>query len=178
MDCTLSSELVNILNSRNIIFKKAEAEDLDEVIGLFKERITWFKTSGINQWSKYLEHHPKEEFRNAIEAGYYFLLKQNNKIIAGFELSVDSRLWQDNFTNAYYIYKIVTKVNYKNLGNLIFLICRNIAENNNQRFLRLDCLKSNIKLNQIYEKHGFILKSTGCKDYYQYALREYDLYKK
>lgn len=55
------------------------------------------------------------------------------------------------------------------------MICKNIAKNNNQKFLRLDCLKDNIKLNEIYEKHGFVLKRTGYQDWYRYLLRECDL---
>ena len=137
--------------------------------------MVWFKENQINQWSKYLEHHPREEFEDVIRNGYYFVLKENDNIIAGFELSTDSKYWNDVSTNAYYIYKLVTKVNYKNMGNLIFMICKNIAKNNNQRYLRLDCLKSNQKLNTIYRQHGFILKETGQQDYYTYSLRECEL---
>jgi len=175
MNYSLDSKIQQILRSNNIEFIKAEIEDLDEIINLFEERTKWFKENQINQWSKYLEHHPKEEFEDIIKNGYYFVLKENDNIIAGFELSTDSKYWNDEATNVYYIYKLVTKVNYKNIGNLVFMICKNIAKNNNRKYLRLDCLKNNIKLNNIYEKHGFILKDTGCKDYYTYSLRECDL---
>lgn len=175
MNYSLNFEIEEILNDKNVQFIKAEISDLDEIISLFEERTKWFKENQIKQWSKYLEHHPKEEFEDIITSGYYFVLKENGNIIAGFELSTDSKYWNDKTTNAYYIYKLVTKVNYKNIGNLVFMICKNIAKNNNQRYLRLDCLKNNVKLNNIYEKHGFILKDTGCQDYYTYSLRECDL---
>ena len=55
------------------------------------------------------------------------------------------------------------------------MICKYIAKNNDYIFLRLDCLATNKKLNEIYEKHGFTLNRTGCCNYYNYALREYDL---
>ena len=57
------------------------------------------------------------------------------------------------------------------------MICKDIAKNNNKEYLRLDCLTKNKKLNDIYEKHGFILKHTGHQDYYSYSLREYSLNK-
>ena len=175
MNYSLNSEVEKILDDRNIKFIKAKIEDLDELINLFEERTKWFKENRISQWSKYLEHHPKKEFEKIIKNGYYFILKENANIIAGFELSTDSKYWEDDITKAYYIYKLVTKVNYKNLGDLIFMICKNIAKNNNQKFLRLDCLKDNMKLNEIYEKHGFVLKRTGYQDWYRYSLRECDL---
>lgn len=175
MDYNLNSEIEKILNDKNIKFMKCEIKDLDEVINLFEERTKWFRENQINQWSKYLEHHPRKEFEDVIKNGYYFVLKENDNIIAGFEISTDSKYWKDDITKAYYIYKIVTKINYKNIGDLIFMICKNIAKNNNKEFLRLDCLNNNKKLNEIYNKHGFKLKYTGCQDYYNYSLREYIL---
>lgn len=113
---------------------------------------------------------------------YFYLKKEqtglkekNNNIIAGFELSSNSKYWNDNTTEAYYIYKIVTKVDYKKLGVLIFMISKNICKNNNKIFLRLDCLNGNNKLNKIYEDYGFKLKYTGCCDYYNYLYKIFDI---
>ena len=175
MNYNLKPNTKKILDQNNIEFIKANILDLDKIINLFKERTVWFKENQRNQWSKYLKHHPKKEFEYVLRNGYYFILKENHNIIAGFEISTDSKYWNDKTTNAYYIYKLVTKVNYKKLGNLIFMICKDIATNNNKKYLRLDCLQNNKRLNSIYEKHGFVLKDTGTQDYYSYSLREYDL---
>lgn len=88
----------------------------------------WFKQHNIVQWKKYLEHHPKPEFVDEIEREYFFILKKNGKVIAAFELSTDSKFWNDNDDDAYYIYKIVTKVGSKHLGNIIIDICKYIAK--------------------------------------------------
>jgi len=173
MNYKLNYDLKQKLNNKNIKFTKAKIEDLEEIINLFRERILWFKENDIDQWTKYLEQHPKAEFEETIKNSNYFILKANNKIIASFEVSTDSKLWKDNTTEAYYIYKLATKVNYKKLGNIIFEICKNIAENNSKDFLRLDCKTDNIKLNKIYENHGFLFKKSGAKAYYKYSLREY-----
>ena len=171
MKYKLDSKFNSTLKSKNILFKKADLSELEEILGLFSERVTWFKNKGIDQWSKYLEHHPKEEFIKAIQNNY-FVLKSNGKIIAGFEVSTDNRFWNNDRNNVYYLYKIVTKVGYKNLGFLIFDICKYLAIINDKKYLRIDCLNSNIILNKIYEKHGFKLKNVGNYDYYNYALRE------
>lgn len=110
--------------------------------------------------------------KKIINNSNYFILIKDNNIIAGFELTTDDTYWNDNATPAYYIHKVVTKHNYKNLGSLIFMICTDIAQSNNKKYLRLDCLKENEKLNSIYEKHGFKLIKSGTKGYYNYSLRE------
>ncbi len=167
------SEIINeTLRDKELSFEKACINDLDNILELYKERMKWFKEKEIKQWSKYLEHHPKDEFIDVINNSNYFILKENNEIIAGFELSTDSKYWNDEKAKAYYIYKLVTKVGYKNIGELVFEICKDITKNNNMGYLRLDCLKNNDKLNQIYNNHGFKLIKNGYEDYYRYSLRE------
>lgn len=100
---------------KNIIWEKATIDDIDEIINLYAERMKWFKENGINQWSKYLTNHPKEQFIKAIKNGNFYILKKDNEIIAGFEISTDSNFWNDNRPNAYYLYKVVSKVGYKNI---------------------------------------------------------------
>ena len=157
--------------NEQIIFEKATIDDIDEIINMYVERITWLKEREIKQWSRYLINHPREEFIRTIEDGRYYVLKKNDVIIAGFEISVDSQLWNDNITNAYYLYKIVVKVGYKDIGKEIFEIAKQIAKQNQKDYLRIDCLKFNKKLNEIYTKHGFKYVSEG-KCSWHYILRE------
>ena len=172
MDYKLSEKIGQILNGKALFFERACIDDLENILYLYRERMQWFKEKEIKQWSKYLEHHPKEEFIDVINNSNYFILKKNNEIIAGFELSTDSKYWKDEKTKAYYIYKLVIKVGYKNIGELIFEICKNVAKNNNMNYLRLDCLKNNPILNEIYNNHGFKFIKNGYEDYYSYSLRE------
>lgn len=173
MNYELSNRCRSLLEKQDISFKKAKLDELDKILVIYSERTKWFKDKKINQWSKYLEHHPRKEFQKAIKEGYFFLLKKNKKIIACFELSYDSKYWKDSNSQVIYIYKIVTKIESKKLGSIIFEICKDIAKTNNKKRLRLDCLSTNKKLNAIYENYGFKLIRTGCEDYYHYSLREY-----
>lgn len=175
MDYRLDVNLEDYLKNRGICFKRASSEDLEEILKLYSDRTKWFKENKIKQWSKYLEHHPREEFEDIINNGYYFILKQDDIIVAGVEVSPDSKYWEDEITDAYYIYKLVTKVNTRNIGNIIIKICENIAINNNKRKLRLDCLKNNKKLNSIYENYGFKLIKIGYDNSYSYSLRQYEI---
>ena len=150
----------------------ARKEEIDDILNLYKERTAWFKEKGINQWQKYLEHHNKNEFLDAINQKQFFLICQNNTILACFEISEESKLWNENNNDSYYIYKIVTKVDIKNLGKLIFDICEKIAKSNNKKYLKIDCLKRNLKLNEIYNSHDFKFVKTDTQDYYTFNLRK------
>lgn len=172
MNYEISNECNNLLKMLNINFKKARLDELDKILEIYLERMKWFKEKGIKQWGKYLEHHPKSEFEDGIKNGYYFILEKDNEIISGFELSTDSKYWNDENTKAYYIYKLVTKVGNKEIGKLVFDICKDLAKANNKDYLRLDCLSTNAKLNDIYENHGFKLVRNGSEDYYNFSLRE------
>ncbi len=158
-----------------MIIEKATIKDIDEIINLYAERMQWFKDNNIKQWSKYLTNHPKEQFIKVIEAGNYYILKIDNEIVAGFEVSNDSHFWNDNSPNAYYLYKVVSKVGYKNIGSEIFKNAKNITIENGKKYLRTECLASNEKLNDIYDKNGFKYIKEG-QDYYHYILREWESY--
>lgn len=140
---------------------------------LFLERRIWFAENKIEQWSdNFFSKFTPEALKDIINNENYFILIKDNNVIAGFELTTDSSYWDENVTPAYYVHKLVTKINYTNIGSLIFVICKELAKNNNKKFLRLDCLQENEKLNSIYESHGFKLIRTGSKGYYNYSLRE------
>lgn len=153
----------------------ANISDIDSILELYAERMKWFKDNDIIQWRKYLINHPKSEFVELINSKNYYVIKNNDEIIGGFEISTDSKEWKDDITPAYYIYKVVTKVGYKNIGDFIFKECKKIAKEHDKQYLRLDCLKSNKKLNNIYENYNFKLVRYGNNKNYEYALREWKI---
>ena len=154
------------------IIELANIEDIDSILDLYSDRIKWFKDNNIKQWNRYLENHPKEEFMEAIENKNYYIVKQGNELVAGFELTTNSKEWNDDITLAYYIYKVVTKVGHKNIGKILINKCKEIAKSDGKKYLRLECLKSNKKLNDIYEGHNFKLIRYGENERYSFSLME------
>lgn len=152
--------------------KNARHEQLDEILELYSDRTQWFKDNNIKQWSKYLVHHPKEEFVNAINNNELYVIENNNEIIGAFELSKDSRLWNDTSTPAMYIYKIVIKIGHFNKGKTLINFCKLIAKIKGTNLLRIDHLRYNEKLNEIYNGHGFEIVDEGYNDNYNYYMRE------
>lgn len=173
MNKTLSKDIKDLLIENNITLELANLEQLNDIYELYNERTNWFKEKNIKQWSRYIARHEKE-FPIAISNQNYYVLKKDNRIIAGFELSNDCGYFKDN-GESLYLYKVVSKVGYSNIGTFIFAICKDIAKNNNKKYLRLDCIKWNEKLNKLYEQHGFKLVGCGKSDY-EYCLRECNVY--
>lgn len=169
----INEELKNELEENYLSFEIAKKDDIVEILDIYSERMKWFKSLNIKQWTRYLYHHPKEEFEEMIKNKNLYVLKHNNEIIACWELSYDSKYWDSNDQEAIYIYKLVTKVGTKNIAHFIFKIVEQIAILNKKKYIRLDCLKSNHKLNEIYEKHNFKLVRTGYVSGYSFSLREF-----
>lgn len=173
MNKELSKEIKEMISNNDIKFEVAKLEQLEEIYQLYNSRTIWFKENNIRQWSRYILRHEKE-FPVLINNEKYYILKRNNEIIAGFEISENPGYFEDN-GESLYLSKVVTKVGYKNLGKILFSICKDIAKANGKKYLRLDCIRWNEKLNAIYEKHGFKLVGYGKSDY-EYCLRECNVY--
>lgn len=170
MNKELNKETKQILIDNNITFQLAHLEQFNEIYELYNNRTKWFELNNIKQWPQYAERH-KNEIQTAIENDNYYIFKKGNEIIAGFEISNGPGYFNDD-GQALYLHKVVVKVGYKNIGKHIFMVSKHIAQSNNKQYLRLDCVKNNEKLNEIYEKHGFKFVGCGKTTHYEYCLRE------
>ena len=170
MNQKLSNKVEKLLVENSIKFEIASLEQLDEIYELYNSRTNWFKENNIKQWSRYIDIY-RSEFPIAIENKNYYIFKKEHEIIAGFEISDEPGYFNDD-GQALYLHKVVVKVGYKNIGTYIFMVSKHIAKSNNKQYLRLDCVKNNEKLNEIYEKHGFKFVECGKTTHYEYCLRE------
>ena len=66
----------------------------------------------------------------------------------------DEDYWQDDETS-YYIHHLATDIIYKGIGKSLINFAINKARNDNKEYLRLDCFKSNINLNNYYKNLEF-----------------------
>lgn len=174
MQIELSAATQAQLAERQLWLRRATLADLEPILALYRGRTAWFRERGIDQWQQYLEHHPAPEFAVAIQTSNFFVLTHGVQIEAAFEVSHENRFWTEDGAPAYYVYKIVTRVGSHGLGGLALDICKDLARANHKRYLRIDCKSTNARLGEIYAAHGFRLVATGRKDYYLYALREWD----
>lgn len=156
-----------------LITEKAVSADIDAIIQLYKDRMAWFRYKKIPQWGRYLEHHPREEFLQKIANGEYYVVKRRGEIISGFAISSDSENWMDDSPNACYLSRAVIKVGYKNLGDYVADEAKKLATAGGKELLRVECIYTNTRLNELWERLGFAF----VRDFegsYHAALREWD----
>ncbi|MFE8699991.1 GNAT family N-acetyltransferase [Cytobacillus sp. FJAT-54145] len=151
--------------------------DCDQVIKMLKEIALWMKKNGINQWKFLLEGGDDEEIKEAISKQETFIVTKNNQLIATFTLlntqsEWDQHIWgEDISNNVLYLHRLAIIPTYmkKRIGKeLLDWIVTNVRDD--KKYLRLDCVASNSKLNQFYQNYGFDL--IGCKDDHNKYVKE------
>lgn len=154
-------------------FRLTKMEEVEEVLSLVAQRSEWMKKSNINQWRYYLKHHPIEEWRLAILNHELYVVVCDDMILGCVQIQYYDPIFWDNTKNIY-IKKLCTKLGTKKVGKYIIEQVILIAKKEGLSKIRLDCLATNQKLNNIYQSYGFHLVYSGVYDKYPYPynLRE------
>lgn len=133
----------------------AKENDIEPIHDLIVKRCKWFDENNIKQWDmSYAKRYDKDYFKNQINTNLMYVEKYD-ETIAGCMLlkNKDEDCWQD-YEPSYYIHHLVTDILYKGIGKSLINFAINKARNDNKENLRLDCFKSNIKLNNYYKNLG------------------------
>lgn len=148
----------------------AKEKDIETIHDLIVKRCKWFDENSIKQWDmSYAKRYDKDYFKNQINTNLMYVAKYD-ETIAGCMLlkNKDEDFWQDD-EPSYYIHHLATDILYKGIGKSLINFAINKARNDNKEYLRLDCFKSNIKLNNYYKNLGFEEKG------YTYNLWEFKI---
>lgn len=158
--------------------KKATVLESDKVIILLKDIAQWMRDKGIQQWGYLLEGGDDEEIHQAIVDQQTYIVLVNSEIIATFTLSPDQSDWDrhifgdDRTNDSLYLHRLAVKPEYMNLGvgeSLLNWIQEN--HHSNKKYIKLDCVAGNLKLNQFYRRNGFeYVGETDNHSKYQKAL--------
>lgn len=145
----------------------AKIDDIESIVEILKERCDWLKANNIDQWGDYYysEKYNANYFNEVMQLHKLYVVKQNDKVIGIFLLKETDKTYWENDDNAYYIHHLATKIGYSGLGKQIIEFIEKLAKENSKKYIRLDCKKSNIGLNQYYQNQGFIYKGTGEEPY-------------
>ena len=155
----------------NYHFRLAKIEEVEEIFSFVNERSQWMRSSNIHQWRHYLKHHPIEEWRLAALNCELYVAVCDNVILGCVQIQYYDPIFWDNTKNIY-IKKLCTKLGTKKVGKYIIEQVILIAKKEGLSKIRLDCLATNQKLNNIYQSYGFHLVYSGVYGKYPYNLRE------
>lgn len=158
-----------------VTFEKAKENEIKDILLILNDRCTWLEKNNIKQWNKdyYLKKYNYDYFLGQINSeNDLYIAKINNIVIGVFLLKYkDIDYWNDT-EDAIYIHHLATKINRQGLGKIILKYIEEIALEKKLKYIRLDCVSDNLKLNKYYQENGFKLKKNGIDYNYYYNLYE------
>lgn len=143
-----------------MIIRSANPDDLDAVIGLFRDASHWLASRGIEQWQK----EPRtEQVRKDIIAGTVFVGLDNNTGDTVATVTVDTfadpDFWgpDDEPGSALYLHRMIVARERagQGLGDQLTEWIIELAGALGYDFVRLDCWRSNTGLQRYYAGHGW-----------------------
>lgn len=165
--------------SNKFRFRIGTVGDVPNVIRLIESRIEWMDCNGINQWNKnhYRERYPDSYYVQAADKGQLYVLvdKESGRIIAGAVLLTQDYRWGVSDDRAYYVHNLVSDIELRDAGKEMMRQIENYAELQDMRYVRLDCIVGNQRLNAWYENLGYEYVRTITDGEYQGNLREKEL---
>lgn len=151
----------------------ADINEIDEVKALLKEAAEWLKERKIQQWSYLLEGGEDEEIIRSIQAGNTYVMKIENVAVGTFTLAEEQNEWDQDIwgkldDQAAYLHRFAVKQTFigSGIGAEMLVWMEKLLQEQHIPLLRLDCVEHNVKLNEFYQRNGFIregIQNSHCK---------------
>ncbi|GAA2305084.1 GNAT family N-acetyltransferase [Streptomyces kunmingensis] len=138
---------------RGTSFRRATAEQTDDVLGVLDEAAGWLRARGIDQWPDRFE---AEWVADAVTRGETWLVTVEGRIAGTVTLDRSDALWADTAGAAAYVHRMAVRRRVPGLGAVILDWAARTARADGATALRLDCVRSNGRLRTYYEERGFV----------------------
>jgi len=144
-----------------IYFKVVKEDELQQVLGLFKNAAIQIAKKGVDHW-QYWNNPPQHKIDWVLEGIHLgqlkFVLNGNNELLGMVRvLDEDLLYWGKQETKAKYMHSLVVVDEFlgAGLGEVIIQKIERFAKKESCSYLRLDCDAKNPKLCNYYIKLGF-----------------------
>lgn len=161
----------------DIKIESATFLDIDDICKIIYNRCVWFSDNELKGWQIdfYPNKYNKEYFIEQMKINKLFVAKSNNKVCGVMLLkNKDLDYWKDE-ENSYYVHHLATDTNFKGVGRKLIDYAKEECKLNNKKYLRLDCYKESIFLNNYYKNIGFNNVGSGSSEDYNYNLWEMEI---
>ena len=144
-----------------MIIRKAEKQDLEDIMQVYKSCVDGMIAIGIDQWD---ETYPNRNIiKKDLEIGDYYVGLIDNEIVAGIKIdSVQdpnylSINWADKTNNFMVVHRLCskTKVWNQGVGKKMMEFAERLAKKNNCFSIRLDTYINNPKAIAFYKRLGY-----------------------
>lgn len=148
----------------NVHIVKAEMKHFDAMLELFIGAANWLNTMGLSQWKHFLDGYGRDDIMGSINAGTALLIARDEEVIGSVTIQLapdewDTHIWRDHsIEDSVFLHRLVLNraETGKGLGRAILKwIERNIEYPMNKKFIKLDCVGDNPKLNQYYSSNDY-----------------------
>ncbi|MCP5115819.1 MAG: GNAT family N-acetyltransferase [bacterium] len=159
-----------------IVVTPAKESDLTVVLEILDEAARWLIAQGIRQWESPPPPEARTLFTEAITKSEAYLLRQtgDTKVIGTFRLCWDhAPFWPDR-KPAGYLYTLALRPEFigQGFGKMAIDWVAEQIRARELRWLRLDCIATNMRLRRWYEALGFTYRGTRSVGGYELALYE------
>ena len=141
--------------SSELDVRRAEPEDLDDVVAILSEAARWLLSRGIRQWP---DPFPAGRVSALLERGEFYVGRVEGEVVATLALLwSDPEFWGDQPPVARYVHALAVRRAYAGRGLGTSLLDWAEAETaaSGREYLRLDCMSDNPVMRAYYEGQGF-----------------------
>ncbi|GAA3710320.1 GNAT family N-acetyltransferase [Streptomyces sp. NEAU-PBA10] len=154
------------------LIRRATDDDAMALMKLRLEAEEWLAAQGIDQWrSPGFRDRALDKWRTDIAAGRTFVVEDvDGGVIGTVTLArPDTDFWtpEDGLDSAVYIAKLISSRHTAGdrLGGRIIDWVASVARKDGRPWVRLDCDRANIRLQDYYLREGFTHVRTECPDH-------------
>ncbi len=142
----------------------ANLNEIQSCYDIAMERMHWMDDVGISQWNvtRYDLRYPIEYYRS-ISNNLFVLTNVFNEIVCVAALFEFDERWGEDFTQAFYVHHLASKINEPHVGSIFLEKAEEFARAMGKEYMRLDSAIGNVKLETYYSDRGYVSYGT-CED--------------
>jgi GNAT superfamily N-acetyltransferase len=138
---------------------QAAPAEAEAVLALLQQAAQWLRDRGIKQWMHYLDPSAASDLTRAVKAGEVYVARLGGRIVGTMALlpspgEWDRQLWGDVADDALYVHRLAVDRSAAGagIGDRMLDWAEGHARATGKRFLRLDCVGHNARLNAYYAR--------------------------
>lgn len=141
--------------------RKANLEDIDNIMHMYNSCVRGMIDEGINQWDSTYPN--KQIILNDIKYSTFFVVEIKKEIVAGINIDKNqdftykSIKWHDTSNSFLVVHRLAVKKEYwnKKIGKKLMLFTEELVINNKLNSIRLDTYSGNQKAMNFYSRLGY-----------------------
>jgi hypothetical protein len=134
------------------IVRRAQPDELDQVIDILAECSAWLIAQGIVQWP---DRFSPADLVPDLEDGDLYVVPDGSSLVATVTLQWTDRMFWGARGDAGFVHRLGVRRSHAGIGGSIMEWASTEVPSRGRYYLCLDCLCTNVRLRQYYEELGF-----------------------